>query len=202
VPEYLRDDEIFTGSPTDGKAASISNHRLALACAAFNLAVERRMLAHSPLDGVKLFNESKHRKPPRIISFTEEQKILMCCDVRLRLIVITLLDAGMRVGMEALRLKWADIDFEESIITVVQSKTVAGLRALPMTTFVKSELHKWYVATKGMSEYVFFNPQRPLTHIPLRENCLAQRSQDRRTASVPHLSMPGDFRDKTGRGRC
>ena len=123
------------------------------------------MLAHSPLDGVKLFNESKHRKPPRIISFAEEQKILMCCDVRLRMIVTTLLDTGMRIGIEALKLKWADIDLEESIITVVQSKTAAGLRALPMTAFVKAELQKWHAATKGISEYVFFNPQRPLTHI-------------------------------------
>jgi integrase len=123
------------------------------------------MLAHSPLDGVKLFNESKHRKPPRILSFAEEQKLLICCDVRLRTIVITLLDTGMRVGIEALRLKWSDIDFAESIITVVQSKTVAGLRSLPMSAFVKSELQKWYLLTTGISEYVFFNPRRPLTHI-------------------------------------
>jgi integrase len=141
------------------------NRDLALPRAAFNFAVERRMLAHTPLDGVKLFNESKHRKPPRTISFAEEQKILMCCDFRLRMIVITLLDTGMRVGIEALRLKWSDIDFEESIITVAQSKTAAGLRPLPMTAFVRSELQKWYLATKGISEYVFFNPRRPLTHL-------------------------------------
>ena len=54
-----------------------------------------------------------------------------------------LVDTGMRVGIEALRLKWSDIDFEESIITVAQSKTAAGLRALPMTAFVRSELQKW-----------------------------------------------------------
>src|SRR5713101_345720 len=56
------------------------NRDLALPRAAFNFAVERRMLAHSPLDGVKLFNETKHRKPPRTISFPEEHRILMCCD--------------------------------------------------------------------------------------------------------------------------
>jgi integrase len=141
------------------------NRDLALPRAAFNFAVERRMIAHSLLDGVKLFNESKHRKPPRAISFADEQKILLCCDGRLRVLVITLLDTGMRVGIEALILKWSDVDFEESIITVVQSKTAAGLRALPMTALVKSELRKWYVATKGVSEYVFFNPRRPATHI-------------------------------------
>jgi integrase len=34
-----------------------------------------------------------------------------------------------------------------------------------MTAFVRYELQKWYIATKGVSEYVFFNPQRPLTYI-------------------------------------
>lgn len=71
----------------------------------------------------------------------------------------------MRVGIEALRLKWADVDFEEAVISVTQSKTAAGLRALPMTEFVASELQNWHAATEGISEYVFFNPQRPSTHI-------------------------------------
>jgi integrase len=141
------------------------NRDLALPRAAFNFAVKRRILLHSPLDGVKLFNEGKHRKPPRTISFAEERKIQMCCDVRLGTIVDTLLDTGMRIGIEALRLKWADVDFEESTITVVQSKTAAGLRVLPMTTLVKYELQKWRTITNGISEYVFFNPQQPSTHI-------------------------------------
>lgn len=99
------------------------------------------------------------------MSFLEEQRILMCCDVRLRLIVTVLLYPGMRVGIEALRLKWSDTYFDESAITVAQSKTAAGLRALPMTAFVASELRKWHDGTKGISEYVFFNPQHPSRHI-------------------------------------
>jgi integrase len=90
---------------------------------------------------------------------------LMCCDVRLRTIIATLLDSGMRVGIEALRLKWTDVDFGESTITVAQSKTTAGLRTLPMTAFLKCELWKWQSATREISEYVFFNPQRPSTYI-------------------------------------
>src|ERR1022692_1576173 len=80
-----------------------------------------------------------------IVAFAGPARV-MCCDTRLRLIVIVLLYTGMRVGIEALRLKWADIDFEEAIITVAQSKTAAGLRALPMTAFVASELEKWQLA--------------------------------------------------------
>jgi integrase len=101
----------------------------------------------------------------REISFPEEQRILMCCDVRLGLIITVLLYTGMRVGIEALRIKWTDVDFEEAVITVAQSKTAAGLRALPMTAFVASELEKWHASTSGISEYVFFNLQRPSMHI-------------------------------------
>lgn len=149
----------------EGVSPAGVNRDLALPRAAFNFAVKRRMLIHNPLDGVKLFNEAKHRKPPRTISFPEEQRIMMCCDVRLRLIVTVLLYTGMRVGIEALRLKWSDINFDESIITVTQSKTPAGLRALPMTAFVASELEKWHASTSGISEYVFFKTQHPSTHI-------------------------------------
>ena len=149
----------------EGVSPAGVNRDIAVYRAAFNFAVERRLLTHSPLDGVKLFNEAKYRKAPRVLSFSEEQRILMCCDLRLRTIVITLLETGMRVGIEALKLKWSDVDFEESLITVAQSKTTAGLRTLPMTPLVRSALLEWRSETNGTSEYVFFNPQRPNLHI-------------------------------------
>jgi integrase len=145
----------------EGVSPAGVNRDLALPRAAFNFAVERRMLVHNPLDGVKLFNEAKHRKPPRTISFPEEQRILMCCDARLRLIVTVLLYTGMRVGIEALRLKWSDVDFDESIITVAQSKTAAGLRALPMTAFVASELQKMARQHERNIRVRLFQPATP-----------------------------------------
>ena len=64
-------------------------------------------------------------------------------------------------GIEALKLKWSDVDFEEATIRVVQSKTTAGLRTLPMAQTVRSALLEWQSTTNGISEYVFFNPQCP-----------------------------------------
>ena len=89
----------------------------------------------------------------------------MCCDMRLRTIVITLLESGMRVGIEALALKWENVDLEEGTITVALSKTASGLRTLPMSPRLRSELEKWRSTTATVSEFVFFNPQRPKTHI-------------------------------------
>jgi len=113
--------------------------------------------------GVRLFDEEKNRKAPRVLSFAEEQRILMCCDIRVRLIVTVLLYTGMRVGIEALRIKWTDVDFEEAVITVAQIQDGSWAAALPMTEFVASELQKWHAATNGISEYVFFNPQRSVS---------------------------------------
>jgi|ERR1700674_2899226 integrase-like protein len=49
----------------EGVSPAGVNRDIAVYRAAFNFAVERRLLTHSPLDGVKLFNESKYRKAPR-----------------------------------------------------------------------------------------------------------------------------------------
>ena len=142
-----------------------TNRELALLRSALNLAVERRLIAYSPFAGVKLFKEEEYRQIPRILSFNEEIRLLECCDFRLYTLVVSLLETGMRVGIEALRLKWENVDFAESIITIALSKTLAGRRAIPLTSFCKAALLKWQTATKGISDYVFFNPQRPSTYI-------------------------------------
>lgn len=141
------------------------NRELALARACLNLAVERRLIPYSLFAGVKLFDESKHRRPPRALSFAEESIVLSCCDLRLRTLVTVLVESGQRVGIEALPSKWSDMDFREEAITVAHSKTAAGKRVIPMTALCKSVLLEWRAATDGESEYVFFNPQNPARHI-------------------------------------
>jgi integrase len=87
-------------------------------------------------------------------------------------------DTGMRVGIEALKLKWVDVDFEESIITVAQSKTTAGLRTLPMTPLVKSALLEWRGCHERDIGVRLFQSATPERAYPQREDCLAQCSQD------------------------
>ena len=141
------------------------NRELALARAALNFAVERRLIPYSPFAGVKLFNEAKHRKQPFILSFATEQSLLARCDLRLRTLVVLLVETGLRVGIEALGLRWEDVDFEEGTITVQHSKTAAGQRVIPMTFFCKAALHEWHSVGTRISDYVFFNPQNPTQHI-------------------------------------
>jgi integrase len=85
--------------------------------------------------------------------------------LRLRTLILLLVETGLRVGIEALPLKWSDIDFEDATIRITRSKTIAGQRVIPMTALCKSTLQKWLAATEGESEHVFFNPQNPAKHI-------------------------------------
>ena len=78
----------------------------------------------------------------------------------LRPLLVLLLDSGLRPSAEALPLKWADVDFERTMIRVVSSKTRAGVRTVPMTTRVKAELLHWRELTAQISEFVFFHPMR------------------------------------------
>jgi integrase len=158
--DRFKDERISAGVTPAGV-----NRELALARACLNLAVERRLIPYSPFAGVKLFDETKHRRPPRSLSFAEESVVLSCCDLRLRTLVTFLVESGQRVGIEALPSKWSDLDFQEEAITVAHSKTAAGMRVIPMTTLCKSVLLEWRAATEEQSEYVFFNPQNPATHI-------------------------------------
>jgi len=141
------------------------NRDLALLRASLNVAVERRLIPFSPFSGVKLFKEENYRKAPLSLSFEDEKRVLACCDARLSTLVRVLIDSGLRVGVEALPLRWTDIDFSECTIRVARSKTAAGRRIVPMTTSCKNALLEWRTLTAGNSEFVFFNPRRPATHI-------------------------------------
>jgi len=115
-------------------------------------------------------NERKERVQARPFTIDEEQRLLAVAKGYLRPLLVLLLDTGLRPNAEALPLKWRDIDFERGMITVISSKTAAGLRTVPMTARVKTELLGWKKLTGSKnSEFVFFytrNPTRHLLQVP------------------------------------
>lgn len=61
-----------------------------------------------------------------------------------RILVLTVLgiETGMRTG-EMTNLRWEDIDFLNNALRVVKSKSMAGIRAVPLSVFAKAELLQW-----------------------------------------------------------
>lgn len=84
----------------------------------------------------------------------------------LRALVFLLFETGLRVGREALSLKWQDIDFFSVSIIVRESKTPAGRRFIPLSKECKAELLNWRnVIGPELSLYVFPNLDNPTAHL-------------------------------------
>lgn len=86
----------------------------------------------------------------------------------IHVLVVLILETGLRSAREALPLKWKDADLAEDAIRIRRSKSLAGIRSVPMSSRCKAELMTWRERLgPEFSEYVFANPQRPET--PLKE---------------------------------
>jgi integrase len=141
------------------------NRDLSLLRLVLKQARRERYIAQNPLDNRDHFlNERKERLQAKPFTLDEEQRLLSVAKGYLRPFILLLLDTGLRPNAEALPLKWRDVDFERGMITVIASKTPAGLRTVPMTTRLKAELLRWKKLT-GNSEFVFFHPRNPAKHL-------------------------------------
>jgi integrase len=113
-----------------------------------------------------MLEERKERRQPHILTFEEEKKLLAVAPGLVRILAILILDSGLRSGREALALKWKDVDFSDKAILIRQSKTLAGIRSVPMSSRCVAELLRWGEQLgPEFSEYVFANPQQPRTHL-------------------------------------
>ena len=141
------------------------NRDLSLLRQILKQARRERFIAQNPLaDRDHFLDERKGKIQARPFTIEEEQRLLAVATGYLRPLLVLLLDTGLRPNAEALPLKWRDVDFERGMITVIASKTPAGLRTVPMTTRLKAELLSWRKLT-GNSEFVFFHPRNPAKHL-------------------------------------
>jgi integrase len=121
-------------------------------------AERERYLARSPFDLAKFFvNESRERRKPYIISWSEEDKLLAIARPRIRVMTVLGVETGMRTG-EMHRLKWSDVDLLNDAVQVRNSKTPSGTRAIPISGRCKVELQRWRnLVGPDFSEWVFPN---------------------------------------------
>jgi integrase len=111
-----------------------------------NFAVRQGVIAVSPFkQGEQLIERSAENSRDRVLSFNEEERLLVACAGRrahLRPLVIAALDTGLRRG-ELFKLEWQDVDFDARLIQVraINSKTNRP-REVAMTARLCDELQK------------------------------------------------------------
>ena len=97
------------------------NRELSLLSRMLNVAQREGWIVKSPFTGGdSLINVADERKRERIITREEEARLLASCAgprAHLGPIIICALDTGMRRG-EMFKLRWADVDFVQGVITI------------------------------------------------------------------------------------
>ncbi len=149
-----------------GVRSATVNRDLAVLRRMLKLAERQRLIARSPFSEVEFLEERKQRRQPHILSLEEEARLLQVAPAQLRVLIALLVEAGLRVGKEALPLKWEDVDLAEGLIRVRESKTLAGRRSIPLSDFCKAEFLRWrHLMGPEFSAYVFPDPRDPSRHL-------------------------------------
>jgi integrase len=162
--EAYKQSQLASGVRAAGVNRNLSVLRLIL-----KKARRERYIAQNPLNDSELFmNERNERLQAKPFTLEEEQKLLAVANAFLRPLILLLVDAGLRVGKEALPLKWSELNLksENPVVYVRASKTTAGIRSIPLTARLVAELLRWRNLTgPEVSQFVFFYPNDPSKHL-------------------------------------
>ncbi len=171
------------------------NRHLAHLSSLFNRGKEWGLITSNPAQGIKPLRENGART--RFLDGDEIERLLGAASESFRPILLTALHSGMRRG-EILNLKWADVDFKNSIITVQESKS-GKKRMLPMDDTLCETLG--VLPTRFQQGYVFPSPvkegqprydfRRQFGNAVKKSDIDNFRFHDLRHTFASHLTMSG-----------
>jgi len=123
-----------------------------------NLAVKQKRLGVNPCAAVEFPVPIKTcvRKPHYMTS-SEQARIELAAPDYLQHLVVILTEMGLRPYKELLPMKKSEVDLENSVVHIPDSKTESGIGDMPMTELARKAFRAQIEATPG-SEYVFPSP--------------------------------------------
>ncbi|MBF0252550.1 MAG: site-specific integrase [Candidatus Omnitrophica bacterium] len=119
-----------------GTKPSTINRYITILKTMFNKAEDWGYKIDNPMRKVKLHREDNARL--RFLEKEEITRLLEASDKRLKPIVVTALNTGMR-KMEILNLKWSDVDFRRGIITIYETKN-NDVKVIPINDVLRRTL--------------------------------------------------------------
>jgi integrase len=145
----------------EGVEPATINHDLRVLRRMMHLAERKQLIARNPFLQVD-FLKQRNPRPPHILTFDEEEMILRVAVPYIRVLVVLILETGMRSHREALALQWNAIDFANDSLQVRESKTLAGIRNIALSARCKAELLRWReILGPEFSAFVFPNLRKP-----------------------------------------
>ena len=145
----------------EGVQPATINHDLRVLRRMLRLAERRQLIVRNSSVEIEFLKQQAPRSP-HIVTFKEEENLIEAAAPYLRVLIVLILETGMRSHREALSLRWDAIDFVNDVIRVRESKTRAGIRNIPLSARCKTDLLRWReLVGSEFSPFVFPNFRDP-----------------------------------------
>jgi integrase len=123
-----------------------------------NVAVKQKRLATNPCVAVEFpVSVRRSTRKPHYMTASEQQKIEFAAPSYLRNIVIIVSELGLRYKKELLPMKKDQIDLENRLVHIADSKTATGIGDMPLTNAARDAFRRQVEETPG-TEYLFPSP--------------------------------------------
>lgn len=124
-----------------------------------NVAVKQKRLVANPCVAVEFpVSVKKSTRKPHYMSATEQAKIEIVAPSYVRNIVVIVSELGLRYKKELLPMKKEQVDLENGLVHIADSKTVNGIGDMPLTPAAREAFKRQIEETPG-SEYLFPSPK-------------------------------------------
>jgi integrase len=128
-----------------------------------NVAVRKKLLFANPCAGVEFPARVDGFFRPHYVTWSEQQKIEFSAPEYLRNVIRIITETGLRVYKELTPMKKAQLDLENRVVWIPDSKTVNGVAEVPLTEVAIAALQSQLVIS-GPSPYLFPSDQGEVGH--------------------------------------
>ena len=153
-----------------------------------NVAVKKRRLGVNPCGSVEFpVALAGSTRKPHYLSASEQVRVEACAPLFLRNIIAIMVEMGLRPYRELIPMRKQQIDLENGIVHLPDSKTVNGIADMPMTDRAR-EAFASQMKQSGDSDYLFPSPRMGSSKPHISTVCkLWNRTLQR--AGLPHFSL-------------
>lgn len=153
-----------------------------------NVAMHQRRLAANPCNAVEFpVSVSNSTRKPHYMSASEQAKIEFNAPDYLKNIVVIMTEMGLRPFKELMPILKSQVDLENSLVHIPDSKTPSGIADMPMTELARQAFKSQIDTTPG-SEYLFPSP-KPKAKRPYLTALRKPWARTLRRADVPYFSL-------------
>lgn len=119
-----------------------------------NVAVRKKLLPANPCSGVEFPVRVKGLFRPHYVTWSEQQRIEKAAPSYLRNVIRIITETGLRVYKELAPMKKEDVDLDNALVWIPDSKTASGVAEVPLTELAVDAVRD-QMALSGGGEYLF-----------------------------------------------